>query len=271
MDYWLTLAKKQPEGGKARFQHDCGEGKAAIASHGPDGYSGYCFRCGKLGFVPHGKRTLEDLRRLRELNNAARKPLPPELPDDYTTSHMDDSGRRWLAAAGLSPARCRALGIGWSPSMRRVILPVSAGYYQARAVEAGQLPKYINPNSADAPIFEYLSPDDACREAGVVVTEDILSACRVGKHMFAASALGTKLSDAGAVRLRELAEEGPIYIWLDPDKAGQDGAATMRRQLSLLSDSVHIIESRLDPKLLSDREIRELLSLPPNHRYEYYV
>jgi DNA primase len=100
----------------------------------------------------------------------------------------------------------------------------------------------------------------------VVVTEDILSAIRVGAHIPAVSILGTKTSDAQAA---QLAEYDKVDYWLDPDQAGIDGTVKGRRKLALVTET-GAITSPVDPKNLSDREIREALKLTPNHRYTYY-
>ncbi len=273
---WLAEAKKLPLGRKQRMVHGCAHDKSLIVSHGDNGYSAYCFRCGNVGFEAYGKRSLAELARVRELNEAAQLPQPQELPDDLTTE-IPSAGLRWLRNGGLYSTRAiRAMGVGYSPRLQRVVIPVGDSYWQARAVHRDQTPKYLNPRAGREAVL-YTSKrtvseglDDSRRGCGVVVTEDILSAERVGRHMPACSALGTKLSTAQALKINSLAGGGVVRLWLDPDKAGRDGAALMRKQISLLSDSVQIVESDADPKCLNDRVIREILGLPPNHNYTYF-
>jgi DNA primase len=239
-----------------------------VVSHGENGYSAYCFRCGPVGFEPHGYRTLEELARINELNDRAKEAQSHELPEDFTTS-IPEQHLRWLLRAGITPSRARSLRIGYSDQLTRIVLPVYDGdrlvYWQARALLHGQKPKYINPEADKSTILYWARP--AAPPAGeVVVTEDILSAIRVGAHVTAACIMGTKTSDAQAA---QLARFDRVSYWLDPDDAGREGNRKGCRKLGLVT-SVREIVSHVDPKNLPDREIRELLGLAPNHRYSYH-
>ena len=268
---WLEVAQTLPLGRSTRFMHECGDDKAAIVSHTEAGYSGYCFRCGKLGFEGHGYRTLAQLQKVKDLNEKAsnwgtseeahRVEIQLEIPTE---------GLLWLARGGISPSRAKKLGIGWSEEMQRVILPFydDSGniiYYQARAVLRGQKPKYLNPSADKSKLLYWGGVNDSYTR--VVVTEDILSAIRVGAHIPTCSILGTKISDYQASQLSKYQR---ISFWLDPDKAGQQGAIDCKRRMSLIHNKIDIITSDRDPKLLSDREIRDKLELPPNHKYEVF-
>lgn len=267
---WLERAKRLPLGRKQRIAHDCSLDKSMVVSHGEQGYSAYCFRCGPVGFHAHGYRTLEELNRVQELNKLALEPQSPELPDDYTDV-VPPQHLLWLARAGISAGRAKRFGIGWSARLGRVVLPVydrsgSLVYWQARAVSPGQTPKYINP-PADKNLLCYWVDDraDRTRDTGVCVTEDILSAIRVGRHMRAASILGTKLSASQEAQITR-ATRARVFVWLDPDQAGRDGSSVLRRKMGMVIDTT-IIESDADPKCLPDRLIREHLGLPPNHKW----
>jgi len=134
-------------------------------------------------------------------------------------------------------------------------------YWQARAVSEGQSPKYTNPPVSKSEIlFTSGDPTDKSR---VIVTEDILSAIRVGAHCPAACILGTKVSDSQASQLSTYAR---VSFWLDPDAAGLRGSAAGKRTLGLVTRA-DVISSDVDPKCLSNRRMREILQLTPNHRY----
>ncbi len=262
-----------PLGHKTRWQHECGEGKDTILSHGDRGYSAYCFRCGNIGFEAHGQRSLAELERVRELNLQAERSICNELPKDFTTD-IPREHIHWLASGGISPNRAASNGIGWSDRLQRVVLPLydASGelrYWQARAVLRGQSPKYINPSVDKTGLLYWSTPPDQAGDAGLVIVEDILSAIRVGKHLPTCTAMGTKLSLQQANAIAD-ATTGSIRVWLDPDKAGKDGAAAMYRQLSFITDNIQIIQSDSDPKNLSDREIRDTLNLKQHNRYKYY-
>lgn len=273
MTDWLEVAQSLPLGHKRRIRHDCADGRDMIVSHNERGYSAYCFRCGPVGFEPHGYMNLADIERLRELNAQATEEHSNELPKDFTLE-IPRQHVGWLLRAGIGPHLANRLRIGWSDSLCRVVLPIYSEcgkellYWQARAVLPGQTPKYINPSTDKSKIlFSFAGTYARNRNNGVAITEDILSAIRVGRHVPACSALGTKLSESQSMRVLERAGRNRIFIWLDPDQAGRDGAKTMRRQLSLLSDKVQVVDSEADPKNISDRRIREILRLQPNHRY----
>jgi DNA primase len=267
---WLEVARQLPLGHKRRIAHDCSEAKDMLVSHGEAGYSAYCFRCGNVGFEGHGYQTLAEIERLKELNATAKEAHTHELPNDFV-HEIPKYAAGWLFRAGVSLLLAKASGIGWSERLQRIILPVrdehgATIYWQARAVHKGQSPKYINPPVDKASILFAAGPAGA-GTARVVVTEDILSAIRVGQHVPARCIMGTKTSDQQAAALSEFDE---VIYWLDPDDAGREGNRTGTRKLSLVTDA-RAIESEADPKNLSDRRIRELLGLHPNHRYEVFT
>jgi hypothetical protein len=261
---WEDLARSLPLGHKTRCDcPQCGEGtstNAMMVSHSMGGYSGYCFACGYSPFISKGKQTLAELEALRALNEAAEaETFEVELPHDFTTE-IPLEGRLWLYKAGINEPRWRKLGIGYSESLRRVVFPVfeTSGdptsklqWVQCRALLAGQRPKYIQPAS---------SPARVCAEFGksavqVVLTEDLLSAARVGEQYRAISLLGTKLQPA---TMAACVKAERVYVWLDPDGAGQRGAAAIRRSLGLVTEVI-VLTSDKDPKYLSNKQIREVI------------
>ncbi len=271
---WLEVAKQLPLGHKRRVRHDCSENRDMVVGHDEIGYSAYCHRCGPVGNVKHGYRNLEELQRLRELNSIAQETQTHELPKDFTKD-IPEQQAAWLYKAGISVRRAADCGIGWSDRLHRIVIPVysSSGdlvYWQARAVRKGQTPKYTNPPIPKTNLLYWVHPsDDGRGESRVVVTEDILSAIRIGKHVTAASILGTKTSDSQAA---QLSRYNRVDYWLDPDGAGREGARAGTQKLSLVTQSGTLGKTcEVDPKNLSDREIRVELGLPPNTRYSYHA
>lgn len=261
---WLEVAKKLPINGKHRMVHGCASDKSMIVSHSAKGYTAFCFRCGTVGFEGHGFRTLAELEEIKRVNEAARRcatstelRLPPKSRD------FDRAGILWLAKAGISETRARLLGIYWSEEIKRVVIPVynKAGkltFWQARRVFDDKTCKYLSPAINRDEVLYWCIPEEATTER-IVVTEDIASAIRVGKHVPAASLLGTKVSSQ---QIDQLTQYGEVTIWLDPDDAGREGAYKLRKACSLFSQVSNVV-SRVDPKNLSDEEIRQHLSLPP--------
>ena len=64
-----------------------------LVSHNDTGYSAYCFRCGPVGFDPHGYQSIAEIARLKELNAEASVPQTKELPNDFT---LEIPMRYWL-------------------------------------------------------------------------------------------------------------------------------------------------------------------------------
>lgn len=254
---WLEIAKNLQTGHKTRIDCECGDGKTLIVNHNIKGYSCHCFRCDTNDFAGKGKQTLAELAHIRELNEQAETiDLPLTLPEDFTTD-IPLEGRLWLYSGGIHEQVWSHYGLGYSKSLHRVILPVydsrrNLVWYQCRALSKGQKPKYIQPSKERAAVMFWGSRRDETR---VIVVEDILSAIRVGKHCSAVSLLGTKITSAQAVALSKFSR---VTSWLDNDKAGKDGAYKIRKTLSLLTE-VDNIQSEVDPKKLSDKEIKVLL------------
>ena len=233
-----------------------------LINNGKNGYSGYCNRCHETVFHPHGQRTFAELMELRKLEREqvqalANVKLPYDFPRDTPAV-----GMLWLFKASITPYRARQLGIGWSDYYNRVFLPIYSGdgkneliYFQARAVTKDQEIKYINPKVDRSEIGYWVIPPGADKSR-IIVTEDILSAIRVGYHTPAMSALGTKLSVGLANQLSEYAH---VTTWLDPDEAGITGARDMRKLIGLTTPTSNISTEK-DPKDYSDEEINQYLS-----------
>lgn len=91
----------------------------------------------------------------------------------------------------------------------------------------------------------------------VVLTEDIVSAKKISYlGLDAASLLGTHLSDAKMSEL--LALNVPVFLALDPDRAGQIATARIMRELSPLLD-VSVVTLEADPKDMTFDKLGEAL------------
>ena len=257
-NWWLDKAKQLPTLGKARIEHDCGSGRAAIINNGPKGYSFYCHRCGDTFFVHHGQRTFKELMQLRKINEqdalAIRGSM--KLPDDYSLD-IPPEAMLWLLKASVTPYMARQARIGWSKRYQRVILPVynddNLVFYQARAIHEHQDIKYLNPSVDRSSILFWQLPKNFNGNKDVIVlTEDILSAVRVGEQIPTVSLLGTKISDQQA---EQIAHYKHAITWLDPDQAGISGAKSVRNTLNLVMQTSNICTKK-DPKLLTYNEIQ---------------
>lgn len=192
-----------------------------------------------------------ELRR-RDKELAEQLSASVRLPSDFTLD-IPPEGMLWLFKSSITPYRARELGIGYSAFYRRVIIPIYRDgkliYFQARKLHDDQDIKYINPRVDRSNIAYWVRPPGADNSM-VVITEDILSAIRVGKFVTAMSALGTKLSIPLA---NQLSEYDLVVTWLDPDEAGITGARSMRKMLMAVPTAN--LKSEKDPKNLTDQEI----------------
>lgn len=270
---WLDLAKTLPLGHKLRSDcPECGldtNTNAAIINHNLQGYSLYCNACSYNPFSHKGKQTLAELAELRKLNEEAQRHAQSRtisLPEDtsYDISDFSREGRTWLWKAGITPKLISKYSIGYSKVQRRVVLPVyqqGLKWYQNRAVYEGQKPKYLQPNVSKNVVFN----GDTVRSGyRVIIVEDILSAIRVfeASGISTVSILGTKLSD---YQTSLLSEASMVITWLDGDRAGRKGAASIRKTLSMLMEVGNIVTEK-DPKCYSDQQIRKIIG-EHNDRY----
>lgn len=250
-------------GRRARVHHDCGPGTCMIVSRNEEGWRAYCFRCDDKGFKPAPAPSLAE----RQARQAARRaaddairadPVLPS-PPNFDPSSWPLPERCWLYKAGLTNDQIKELGIYYHEPTGRVILPVfEAGklvYFQARSVSG--VPKYLNPTVDRGSVVPKYG------DAGpIVLTEDILSAVRVGQVAQGWCLLGVALDLKVLAQLQRLGTE--VLVWLDPDwdrpgRPGQAAAADICRELALAGIPHANIVSKKDPKLHSRQQITEYI------------
>jgi DNA primase len=183
--------------------------------------------------------------------------LPRPINTDLDTWPIE--ARLWLLRASVGRSNIAKLGAYHHPPTNRVVLPVvdqnRLVYWQARSID-GREPKYLGAAIDKRHITARYGDGDP------VLTEDILSAFRVGESGAAqgTAILGTSLNDkvlAGLIR-----QGRPVSIWLDPDGPGQEAARGIVSRLELVGLPHRNIITRTDPKLLSKGEIQSLLTAP---------
>lgn len=273
---WLSQAQNLPLGRTSRCDcPQCGEGtntNAAIINHTTRGYSLFCHACGYNPFQDKGIQTLEELKRLKELNEQAERYTDKNVrvPSDITED-IPLAGRLWLYNAGISPTIWKEYNVGYSESLQRVILPVYGSdgeliWYQGRAVHEGQRPKYLNPTvPKDGRMFVSCNRTPISGTTTVIVCEDILSAIRVGKatsclssdgnKYIGVSLLGTKLTTES---INTLSNAKRIISWFDADAAGSKARSELYKAVGIFT-TVNSIRSERDPKRYSDQDIRRYI------------
>lgn len=262
---WKEVARELPVGRTTRLDcPQCGEGtntNAAIVTHGVKVITVHCFACDFNEFEYKGVQTLAEIKRLKELNDAAQqfRTRTIELPTDITYE-IPLAGRLWLYSCGITPSLWSHYKIGWCGSLERVVLPVydhegTLTWFQLRAVQEGQSPKYIQP-SADRSSILFTAPAQSTCDDIVIIVEDYASAIRVADSGYSAiSLLGTKASLA---HLSSIARYRNVIVWLDSDRAGRRGAYGLRKALSTVTE-VRAIFTELDPKKYSREQIKEFI------------
>ncbi|APU00320.1 DNA primase [Ralstonia phage RS-PII-1] len=263
---WLPQAQALDEGRSARVDHDCGPGRTLTVHHEADRWWGYCFRCNDHGYEAKPAESLAERlarrRREQDVDEALEHSVSLPTPINFDVDSWPMAARLWLYKAALGRREIKELGVYWHEPSGRVVVPVFDSqrpvYWQARSVD-GRAPKYINPKVDRQHIVARFGQGEV-----LVLTEDTLSAYRVGQHTEAWSLMGVKLNDIIAARI--VRRGGPVLVWLDPDwqypegkRPGVIAAKKITRQLSSMGIPVQRITSRADPKLLSRREINNVL------------
>jgi len=263
---WLDIAKELPVGQTIRSDcPQCGwntNTNAAIINHSAKSYSLYCNACNYNPFEIKGKLTLQELAHIKQLNDKAAdwSTKSVQLPKD-TTEEIPIKGRLWLYSNGITESMWKENNIGYSPSLERVILPVyddraTICWYQGRAINTGQRPKYLQPKRERETILftaKHNRPEQTC----AIITEDILSAIRVNTAGNSYALMGTKITTAQSAYLSKYDQ---VIIWLDGDKAGRRAATSIAKSLALVT-KVRILRTDLDPKKLSNIEICKLVNI----------
>lgn len=256
-----SIAEGLRDGQKVRTQHHCGDGDCLIVSRDRKGYSAYCFRCGGKGFVSLSLSLAERIENLRSANVAdaeAKHALTLPTPKVLDPQTWPRYARVWMYKSGFSNDDITTLGFYYHERLDRVVMPVYDGdklvYWQARGFTADR-PKYINPSiDRQKLVAKYGAGGPA-----VVLTEDNLSAYKVGKVCEAWSLMGTTLTDSV---LADLITKGkPVLIMLDPDAGGTKGLLGMARRLGAVG--LKFVDARMtrDPKRHTLQEISEWITL----------
>lgn len=273
---WLEVAKNLQVGQSTR--HDCPEcgvgtnTNAAIINNNTKYYSVYCHACGPIGYEKKGVLTLQERKHIQDRDDEARKHSRQRticLPKDTTfePAQFSREARAWLFKGGLTPTIWRKYNIGYSESIRRVVLPIyddngNLTWYQLRAILKEQRPKYIQPSADKSGVV--FTAGVKTTSSRTVIVEDIMSAIRVGeagrrvpesRNFYATSLLGTKISQKQA---SIVSKSNRVTIWLDNDRAGREGAKSIKRSLSLLCE-VDQVRTEQDPKYYSNNQIRKVL------------
>lgn len=257
INFWKDMSVGQ----SIRVPHKvCSPCRDMIVTRKQTGVHAYCFRCKESMWYSPESYTREDLSLIKKksLDTVSNG----KLPDDFTTS-IPVEKRVWFYKYGVTDALISKHGFGYSPSLDRLVMPYynksgSLAFMQMRSNDPTAVPKYVSMVNTQC-MFEVNTLNPLLPEA-VVLTEDILSAVKVGQVQTSASLLGTSFlpgyTDSPYINNNE---HTLFILWLDPDKAGKVGSATIAKKLSLLGKRTYVLETERDPKCYSKEQIRNLL------------
>lgn len=212
----------------------------------PDG-SSYCFSC---GFFTTTSRQYKFKEKTIDKTKTIR--LPADV-DGY----IPEKARNFLGKFELTPNDCLML---WSESKQRLIFPIFSDKellaWQGRYLGTEQQPKWLSYGDLNS-IYHFVGNKFSNT---VVLTEDLLSAIKVGKACKTLDTMpifGSHISAKRLLHLKQYCAKIEVYIWLDKDKQKESIKFTkLAQQLGLKAYS--IITDK-DPKEYNEQEINKWL------------
>jgi hypothetical protein len=249
-----------------RFHHPgCSDGKdpCLIVTRVADGWTYICHRCGASGKKPirgHDASTVRKwIRSLHSNKKKHQKKKNITLPKDFTLE-IPPHGLVWLYKYDLRDSEIRRFGIGYSPLMDRVILPVYSDrgkllYFSGRYLKDAKkdkVPKYMTVKDSTRKRV-YFFRLDYPHDQQIVLVEDQLSAIKVGRVTNACALLGSYVDQELIKRCCN--RFGRVYLWLDNDMAGK--IIQTSKRFRDMGKPVFPVVSKHDPKVYREEEINE--------------
>lgn len=257
-EFWADVCPRVRPGHRLRVNHDCGPGRTLLVSEEGGKYRAWCFRCNSGGQTTGPEPSIEErLARVHAATAAdAGRRATLVLPDMVQDpSEWPPLAKLWLYRAGLGAHDCGRLGAGYDPASGRVFVPVRENgvlvFWQARSID-GRQPKYLAPDVDKRGVLPRYGHGH-----GITLTEDILSAYKVGQVGEAWSLLGTRASSRVLTEL--MARRERVRVWLDPDRAGQKAATKLVHLLHGIGVAANNVVSEKDPKLLTYSSIKGMI------------
>jgi len=229
-----------------------------------DGWVWYCFRCRK-----GGKKFLNSLSpkefhkwmKYKDNQKSEIKTTEVTLPHDFT-SNLSPQGKVWFYKYGVCDDEIKQYGIGYSPYMDRVILPV---YRDSKLLfwigrNVGGItktnPKYSTVSGYKRKDIYFIT---GRFDNSVCIVEDVISGIKVGRYMKCYTLISAHVPDRMIKNILDKYGNGiTIYLWLDPDKIDKM-IKWQQRYRSLFGADVRMIRADKDPKEFSNAMIRRFL------------
>lgn len=182
------------------------------------------------------------------------------LPDD-TAAYLPVRVLTWLSKYGIMTSEVKDNLFGWSESAQMLVMPVYNGSSWHDRSSRGRLlmwqgryfghnekhPKYLTRGKPE----EIMHLIDFVKTDAIILTEDLISAIKVGRQFTSVPLFGSNLSLERIMRLSKLTKQ--VVIWLDDDKYSQ--AMTYRNRAAQFIPNVHVLRTPKDPKDYNDDAI----------------
>lgn len=221
----------------------------------------YCHNCCQSGYY------MESFARFRKAisgksgTSGESKDVSFGLPRDIQASPEDFpvAAKGWLYKHGLTDTQLRRHGVGYSPSLGRIVLPVYRDgelvKYQTRKVfEHDTKPKYLTYKKKERAWFS----EPICSTDLLVIVEDILSGIRVAEQFPCLALLSSGISESEVLFI--VKNFNNVLIWLDNDnRQVKLSQVEIKNKLDNLVRNVIIVHEKAEPKYYSDKDIAKVV------------
>lgn len=214
-----------------------------------DGHE-WCFSCGDFKPPPLKTRVESTF----QPKPTQKTPYEIGLPYD-ATSNLPPFVTQWLRKYGITDDEAAANNFKWTSCRQLLIMPVFSDtellMWQGRNFDlVNKVPKYIT-YGKPADILHIISNKKEEECDVIVLTEDLLSAIKVGRQFPAMPLWGSYMSLTSMVRLAHRTKR--VIFWLDADK--RQAAAGLSARASQFFQNSSIIYTEKDPKEYNDDQI----------------
>lgn len=184
----------------------------------------------------------------------------------HGSPEIAEPGLQWLGRFGITVQECLLWGIRWDPKYEQLVFHFHDEAGKLRCTQARNFnrdraakAKYYNVgNKEDSfQVYQSQSTEVSRRLGSLCITEDALSAIKVGRQVPAMPALGTSVSKARLIKIQRQGYQ-KVLVWLDRDKFKE--AMEIADMCKWLGMSAKAIYSEKDPKEYDDEEIKSFLS-----------
>lgn len=173
-----------------------------------------------------------------------------------STTQLDERSLEWLGRYGLDIESALRAGFRWDSYWEQLLMPLYDNNGKLCCIQA----KNFNPQRASkAKYYNVGDKSNSTTTYGtgerLVLTEDIVSAIKVGRSYLAMPLLGTHISRTRLAQLK--AKASSLVVWLDEDKWRE--AREIADAANLIGLSATTLLTPLDPKEYNNDAIKQLV------------